>query len=46
MTSTSTFIELRPTFTTRATTSTRSPLWMGWLKSTCSERAVTTVVRA
>src|SRR5690606_7034760 len=46
ITSTSTFIELRPTLTRRAITSTRSPLWIGWLKSTCSERAVTTVVRA
>ncbi|KPL47453.1 hypothetical protein XAXN_19855 [Xanthomonas axonopodis] len=44
--STSTVIELRPTDTTRAMVSTIWPWRIGSLKSTWSERAVTTVRRA
>src|SRR5690606_13553684 len=44
--STSTCIEVLPTPTTRAMVSTSWPWRIGRLKSTCSERAVTTVRRA
>src|SRR5262245_57990957 len=39
-------MELRPTSTIRATSSTSCPCRTGTWKSTCSERAVTTVRRA